>query len=111
MSNNSFDIRLILGKNIRKYRELRGLTQEAFIEKIGIGPSAISNIECGKSYPTPETLNKIIEVLEVKPYMLLNTDDTENTSQDFNDFMLRLKLIQNNQEKFNILYGVLKVLT
>lgn len=108
--NKKFDIKIIFGKNVCKYREVRGLTQEQLCEKVGMSPSAISNIERGLRFPTTENVNKIIEVLDVEPeFMFMNEGKAEvNIMEDFNK---RFNLIKNNQEKCEILYSVLKVLS
>lgn len=111
MNDKKNNIKEILGRNIRKYRELKGYTQESFIEKIGIGTSTISNIECGKSFPGPENLQKIIDVLEVSPELLFAKDILVDEKFMFEDFKKRFNLIKNNKEKFEILYNVLKVLS
>lgn len=105
------DLRKILGNNIRKYRELRGYTQEKFIEKIEIGTTTISNIECGKAFVSNETLAKIIEVLDIEPHLLfIDTEDKTNFNAH-KDFEKRYDLIKNDPQKFEILYSVLKVLS
>ncbi len=103
MKKNTIDIRKILGSNIRKYRELRGFTQEKFIEEVGIGPSAISNIECGKHFPNTENLSKIINVLNVEPSELFTNNTIEDTAQTHKDFKKRYNLIKNDKTKFEIL--------
>lgn len=105
------NLREILGKNIRKYRELRGYTQEKFIEKIEIGTTAISNIECGKAFPSHETLTKIVNVLDVEPHLLFMDSEAEKNFDVYKDFEKRYNLIKNDPQKFEILYGVLKVLS
>lgn len=45
-----------IGKNIANLRIARGLTQGELGNKIGLTPSAISNIENAMSYPSIDTL-------------------------------------------------------
>ena len=42
------DEREILGKNVRKYRQLKGLTQGDLAKKVGLTKDTISKIELGK---------------------------------------------------------------
>ena len=60
------DIKKIFGENVKIYRELKGFSQEKLAEKIGIGVPALSNIECGKSYPLEATdaYNDMLKKLE-----------------------------------------------
>lgn len=68
---------LPIGPNIRRIRELRGLTQQALAEKIGYtndtSGAAISRLESGQHAPVITTLSKIAEALEVPMEMLLAT--------------------------------------
>ncbi len=105
------NIKKIVGKNIKKYRELRGLTQEELIEKIDMGPCAISNIECGKSFPSISNLEKIIEVLKIEPKFLLEEKSIYNKEDILSDFKKRLALIKKDEEKFEILYSVIKAIS
>lgn len=101
----------VLKKNIRKYRESRGLTQEKFAELINIGTTAVSKIECGVVYPKPETLTKIVKVLDIEPNLLFVDTSVEMNIDTQKDFEKRYNLIKNDPQKFEILYSVLKVLS
>lgn len=61
------DNRYKIGKKIREIRKKAGLTQEIFSEKINIEPSSLSNIENGKSYPSMQTVLKVMEEFSVSP--------------------------------------------
>ncbi len=64
------DIKELLGKRIREIRKSQNLTQDSLAELVGVESPSISNIENGKYYPTNENLQKIADVLKVKPYEL-----------------------------------------
>lgn len=64
------DLCEILGSNIRCYRIKLKMTQEELAEKIGITSVEISKIETGKTWPKKETIEKLLEILEVKPFQL-----------------------------------------
>lgn len=104
-------IQHILKKNIRKYRELKGLTQEKFAELINIGTTAVSKIECGVVYPKPETLTKMVKVLNIEPHLLFIDSETANSLNSYKDFEKRYNLIKDDPQKFEILYSVLKLLS
>ena len=61
-----------LGKRIKELREQRNLSQEYIAEQLDIHPANYWRIENGVSYPKPENLEKICEILEVKPQGLLH---------------------------------------
>ena len=76
----SFDLRLLVGSNIRRLRSEKKITQERLAEEIGISNVSLSKIENGKSFPDCENLENIICALDVKPYELfvsLNEDVAE----------------------------------
>lgn len=60
-----------LGKNIRKYRNMRGMSQDDLGEKVGCCTSHIGMIENGHSKPSLEILVRIANALDVTPDMLL----------------------------------------
>jgi len=72
-----YDIRSILGKNIKLYRKKLDMTQEKFSEKIGCSLNHLANIEIAKKYPSPELLSSIAEHLKVKPSALFVTENEE----------------------------------
>lgn len=72
-----YQIRIILGKNIKYYRRKLGLTQERFSERVGCSLNHFANIEIGKKYPSPELLSLIAEQLGVKPSALFVTEGEE----------------------------------
>ena len=55
-----------LGKQIRKYRENLGLSQEEFSEMIDVSRNTISRIETGKHLPTAKNLDKIRKVVNIE---------------------------------------------
>lgn len=55
----------MVGKNIRKYRETKKMTQDDLAAKIDVTRQAISNWETEKTQPDIETLQKIAQILEV----------------------------------------------
>ena len=59
-----------LGKNIKKYRKLKNITQEKLADIVGIDPKNISRIENGNNYPTSENLSAIAKALDLEVYEL-----------------------------------------
>ncbi len=60
--------KILFGKRIKYFRELKDFTQERLAELANIEQSSLSNIECGRVYPTFETLYRLATALEVEPY-------------------------------------------
>lgn len=61
----------LLGKNIRKYRQLRGFRQEELAEKVGCTSSHIGQIENARGIPSLEMTVNIANALSVSVDQLL----------------------------------------
>ena len=68
------ELRVILGKGIRFYRQQRQLSQAALAEKADISITFLSNIERGIKYPTSDTLSAIANGLGVEVFELFRHD-------------------------------------
>jgi transcriptional regulator with XRE-family HTH domain len=55
----------MIGKNIKYYRLMRGMSQEALAQQIGLNKMAVSNYEMGKRTPDLATIRKIADALQV----------------------------------------------
>lgn len=55
----------MVGKNIKKFRENKKLTQDELAEKLNVTRQAVSNWETEKTQPDIDTLQKIAQILEV----------------------------------------------
>jgi transcriptional regulator with XRE-family HTH domain len=62
---------VIIGKQIRKYRRGKDITQEELAEKIGVSLAWIGRVERGSVLPTVKLLIQIAQVLRVKVYELI----------------------------------------
>lgn len=61
-----------LGENIQTIRKYRKMKQQELADAIGINMQSLSKIERGVNYPTFDTLEKIMDVLDVTPNELLS---------------------------------------
>ncbi|MBS6603275.1 MAG: helix-turn-helix transcriptional regulator [Brachyspira sp.] len=61
-----------IGKRIKEIRKKKGLSQEKLAELVDIEQNTLSCIETGNNFCTAETLEKIINTLEVEPAELFN---------------------------------------
>jgi len=59
------DLRELLGKNVRRLREERGLTQAQLAEATGRSTDMISRLERGDAAPSMETVGVLADVLNV----------------------------------------------
>lgn len=63
-------IRNIIAKNVKKYRKLNLLTQEELAEAADVSNTYIANIECGQTWISDKTLEKIANALHLEEYLL-----------------------------------------
>ncbi len=63
MSENSLQI--IVGKNIQKIRESKGISQQELAAKCNFEKSNMSRLEAGRVNPTLSTLEKVAKALDV----------------------------------------------
>ena len=65
------DVRQRLGKNVRRLREAKGWSQEAFADEAGIHRTYVSDIERGARNPTITVVEKLATALKVTASELL----------------------------------------
>lgn len=61
-----YQMTFMMGELIAQRREELKLSQSSLSEKTGLPQADISRIECGKSNPTLNTLEKILDVLQMR---------------------------------------------
>ena len=66
-------VKMNIGDNIKKIRELKNYSQEYLAQELGISQPAYARIESGTSIPKIDRLQHIAEILEVDISTLLNT--------------------------------------
>ena len=65
------DVVQLLGANVRRYRKLKGMTQEQLALEVGMERSYISDLERGTRNPSVRALGRLAEALSVAPMQLL----------------------------------------
>ena len=98
-----------LGKRLQLLRKIKGYSQEAFAEQIGIATKTLSSIETGNAFMTSATLEKIAQVLNVPPKDLF-TFEQETEDEMYEYILKRLEFIKSDSEKLKILYKITKSL-
>jgi transcriptional regulator with XRE-family HTH domain len=67
------DLVELLGKNVRHYRQLRGMTQEELAHSADMKRTYVSDMERGKRNPSVRALGRLAEALTVEPMELLRS--------------------------------------
>ena len=68
------DLRELLAQNIKKFRKIRGFSQEILAEKALTSTTHIGMIEIGKKFPSPRMLERIAEALGIDTPELFTTE-------------------------------------
>lgn len=55
-----------IGRQLKHFRQIAGLTQEALAEKVNIHEKQISRIEAGIHFPTFDNFMKILDALNIE---------------------------------------------
>ena len=77
-----YRIRMIFGENLREIRKSRGLTQEGLSSITGISTRAISEIERGEAYPSPENLDTFCTALGRTPAEFFLTESQKDSTPE-----------------------------
>lgn len=75
------DVTQVFKANLRKLRELRGMTQAQMGSKAGIGAASISHFETGQRAPSLDSLVKLADALRVTVDTLLGRSPVENSAR------------------------------
>lgn len=65
------DMRKLVGRNVRAFRQANDMTQEDLAEKSGFSQQYISDLERGRRNPTIVSLYELALALETMPVELL----------------------------------------
>lgn len=79
----------VIGENIKRVREKKGMTQKELAEKCNLATITIRQYESGKREPKTRTLNKIAKALDV--YILELTIDKHAHHMSILDIMAKDK--------------------
>lgn len=67
------DIRRVFGRNLKRFREKAGLSQDAVAVRMGVDRAHVSSMERGQQNVTLLTVWHLAQALEVSPAALLET--------------------------------------
>lgn len=105
------NIKKELGEKIKRYRKKRGLTQEQLAEMVEISARNLSNIEIGISFAKAETLEKILEALDVTTEEIFSNNSIKNSTELRQEIDSCLDKIQRDNLTLEKIYKIVKCLT
>ena len=100
---NGQELRVILGKGIRFYRQQRQFSQATLAEKAGISITFLSNIERGIKYPTSDSLSALANSLEVDVFELFRHDHSPTKNRDLFE-RFKVDITKNVMETLKTVY-------
>ena len=72
---NSSKVRKLFGYNLKRLRKQKKISQIELSEKVDLAFTFISDIENGKKWVSPETIEKLSKFLDVEVYQFFLTED------------------------------------
>lgn len=72
------DLQRRLGRNLRAWREERGLSQEAFAELVGVHRTYMGGVERGERNLTLRSVERLADVLGVEATELLKLREAQS---------------------------------
>ena len=102
------NIKKELGEKIKRVRKLRGLTQEQLAEMVDISPRNLSNIELGVSFVKAETLENIIDSLNITTEELFANNHIKTNHELIREINNFINKIQSDNKSLEKVYKILK---
>lgn len=87
-----------IGKNIKKIREAKKLSQKEVITAIGMGAAQYSRIENGKTDPSVSTLERVAQALGVELAELFTADTIQEVNSYDKTLMEKIRLMEDLSE-------------
>ena len=100
----------MVGRNIRRFREAKGLTQEQLAEMIEISPRNLSGIEVGANFVKAETLEKILKALDITSEELFSNDHLQDSKILIKYINNSVKNFEQDREKLELIYTIVRFL-
>jgi transcriptional regulator with XRE-family HTH domain len=87
---------MLIGQKIKKLRELKNLTQDYMAQELGVTQGAYSRMELGETEVTYSKLERIADILQMKPEEIITFNENMVFNIMHNDVGNGL-VINNNQ--------------
>lgn len=104
------NIKKLLGAKISQVRKERGFSQIKFAEMLGLSTNALSIIETGNGFLTAETLEKILEKLNLEPDELFSFGGIKTNEELHSNILKNLDTIKSDRTKLTVVDTLLKSL-
>jgi len=88
------DCRLLLARNMKKYRRVMGLSQLALAEKVGCSTTLVGNIETCRRFPSADNINRIAESLGIAVAELFVEEEPSPTATRMEESIIRRRRLE-----------------
>jgi len=102
------DSKKAFGEKIKRLRKQRNLTQEQLAEMIDIAPRNLSKIEVGVNFVTAETLEKLVDALNIPADELFANDYIKTSKELLSDIYTKLDNLKDNTQKLETIYKMIE---
>lgn len=93
------NIKSLFGRKIREYRKRKNLTQAGLAELVNVDDKHISCIESGKSFPSPDLIERLSIALKVEPKELFEFYYLQDKTDLKKDIILMLESLNETELK------------
>ena len=102
------NIKQLIGLRIKELRKAKHLSQEKLAEMLDISQNALSYIETGENFFSSDTLEKLINALEIEPQELMTFAHLQSSDKLLNEIV---EMLNKNPEKIKDIYKITKAIT
>ena len=99
-----------LGKKIKSMRLSKGYTQEKLAEMADISQKALSSIEIGENFVTAETLDKLLNALEITTEEMFAVNKFMDSSELIKKINENISYLSDDSDRLEIIYNLTKSL-
>lgn len=104
------NIKKELGEKIKRFRKLRGLTQEQLSEMVDISSRNLSNIEIGASFVKADTLEKILDSLNISSEELFSNNHIKSNIELLKEIDNYISKVKNDNKTLGKIYRIVKTI-
>ncbi len=103
----SMNIKKLIGHRIKELRKSRHFSQEQLAEMLDISQNALSYIETGENFFSSDTLEKLINALEIEPQELMTFAHLQSSDNLLNEIV---EMLHKNPDKIKDIYKITKAI-
>lgn len=104
----SMNIKKLIGHRIKELRKSRHFSQEQLAEMLDISQNALSYIETGENFFSSDTLEKLINALDIEPQELMTFAHLQSSDNLLNEIV---EMLHKNPDKIKDIYKITKAIT